>query len=132
MTRNGHALGGARFEAGQRHQVKRNSIPCPDCGAGVGEYCVTATGRRLVTGHASRVRLATRAANESGLRTPSNTAVTIYTTSSGRHLLVGDHTACGRKVGRVNAIRKGALSAGVERNISCRACWDALSEAVSA
>ena len=132
MSRNGHAHGGAQFNATSRHQVKRQSVPCPDCGVGVGEVCVTATGGRLSTGHASRVRLATRAANDSGLRTPSSTTVTIYLVSDRRHLLVGDMTACGRKVSRFNAIRKGLLSAGTERNISCGACWDALSEAVSA
>ena len=39
-------------------------IPCPDCGAGVGEECVTSTGKRNALGHISRRRLANRKLHE--------------------------------------------------------------------
>lgn len=47
------------FKPFHDRQVKVRSVPCPTCGAGIEEFCLSANGR--VTNHPMRRRMAIRA-----------------------------------------------------------------------
>lgn len=46
--------------------LKYTIIPCPDCGAGIGERCVSRYGIEIGKGHVVRRRLVLRKLNEEG------------------------------------------------------------------
>lgn len=70
MSRISHATGSQRAtshfiadkNASNARQVDRRAVACPDCGAAIGQRCVTPTGRPTL--HVSRKRLTTRLHNE--------------------------------------------------------------------
>jgi hypothetical protein len=44
--------------------IRVRIVPCPECGAGVGEACITSNGKPLYGAHRSRRRLSIRTARE--------------------------------------------------------------------
>lgn len=58
----GHALHGESVKPFRDRPVRSQAVVCPTCGAGVGEPCKTAGGRRTI--HTSRRRMALRAENQ--------------------------------------------------------------------